>query len=140
MTKFILGLGLLAMACGGSDGEQLQCAKSDRTGAYVAHFVERAKGSCGPVADTVLRFDSSGSLPAGCSFDAPDTWSADQCKLDRSYSCPVEGTTNTVSVVASSHQADSAGDKITAVETVTVYDATHSFLCTSTYDLTATRQ
>lgn len=140
MTRFILGLGLLVCACGSSD-DAVQCSKTDRTGTYVAHFAERADGSCGAIPDTVLRFDgSSGALAAGCVLDAPDVWSSDQCKLDRSMSCAIAGTDQTLSIVASTHQLDSDGIKIAGVESVTAYDGNGAFVCASTYDLTATRQ
>jgi len=141
MTKFILGLGFVACACGASD-DAISCAKTDRSGAYVAHFVERANGTCGAIPDTVLRFDGSGAtmLPAGCTLDAPDVWSGDLCKLDRSYTCAIAGTDQTVVVVASTHETQSGGATIAGVESLTAYDSRGGFVCASTYDLTATRQ
>lgn len=143
MSKAILGLvllsGVLAGGCSGSDGS-VQCAQTDRAGAYLAHYSERANGTCGAIPDTVLRFSGSTAASPGCAFDAPDSWSTDQCTLERSISCAIPGTNQTLTGVASTHETESGGAKISGVETITIYDVNGAFLCTSTYDLTATRQ
>ena len=139
MAKLLLGLVLLSVGCSGSDGE-ISCSTTDRAGAYVAHFTERANGSCGAIPDTVLRFSGGSGIGAGCRLDAPDVISRDQCTLERSATCPVAGTDQTLTIVASTRETESGGAKLAGVETVTAFDGTGAFLCTSTYDLSATRQ
>lgn len=135
-----VALFLLAAGCGATNDEDgpVSCDPADRTGAYVIHYTERPNGSCGPMPDEVARIDGGGGIADGCTLDAPDTWSADQCRLDRSVTCcepPV-----CLSVVASTEQVDASGATISGVTTVTILNDLSQDGCISTYDLTATRQ
>lgn len=99
---------------------------------------ERANGTCGPVADQVVRVDNPGLLPAGCSKDAPDDASPDRCEHSRSYTCVLDDGAK-VSVVGTITEHD-GGDKLTGVLSMTIFDPDGLFVCASAYDATFTRQ
>jgi hypothetical protein len=141
MAKFILGLGLLVAACGGSDDAPVECEISDRGGTYLFHLAERGGGTCGAIPDALQRFDSQ-EPSAGCALDEPDRWSENDCKLERSYSCdePAIETGATSKTVAVTTQQDGGGAKITGLVTIRIFRPNGTVGCASTYDLTATRQ
>jgi hypothetical protein len=138
---FIVTLGL--GGCGSEDkpAEPSPCSASDRTGTYIFQYVERAGGNCGPVDDEFLTLNGGG-VPPGCRLDEPDVWSEDGCTLERSYTCPSNGlgqgwTTRGNGITT---QESSSGAIITGFVSITIYDDAKLPVCTSSYDLTATRQ
>ena len=136
----ILAVVLISTACsGGDDKPDVPCSGAHRTGTYIAHFVERAGGTCGPITDAVTKLDNSGALPPGCSFDDADTGSADRCTLTRSITCPLDGVPGTVSLVAVSTEHD-GGKTFTGTTTSRIKDADGRLQCVSTYDCTWSRQ
>lgn len=132
---------LFLVGCGPEDDKTFTCEQSDRVGTYIFHYEERPNGTCGPHPDEVARLDNS-ALPPECQYDAPDTWSADQCRLDRSITC-CSGNTCT-SLVGFTEQRDENGARITGIASIQIqqFDPSGNVAdgCTSTYDLAATRQ
>lgn len=130
--------------CGGTDGDDgaAACDPADRSGTYLMRYSERADGTCGDAPDTLVRLDPDGELGGGCSLDAPDEWSADQCRLTRSVTCCDGGYCT--SVTGFTTQQDDSGATISGVMTFQIQEigASGAVLdgCLSTYDVTATRQ
>jgi hypothetical protein len=133
---------LLLASCGSEDDEPFTCSQSDRAGTYLMHLDERPNGTCGPASDELVRLDGSGGIGDTCAFDAPDTWSADQCRLDRSITCCDGGFCTTV--VGFTEQQDETGSEISGVLTLRIQEIGLSGTvidgCASTYDVTAARQ
>jgi hypothetical protein len=143
MKTATLGILVLSLtACSGADKDAAEdCAGTHRNGTYLQSFRERSGGTCGAVSDQVIAFDSrnSGTLGDGCAFDADDTVSADQCKLTRSYTCPLDGAPGTVSIVAITTEHD-GGAKVTGTFTSRIHDGDGALVCASTYDVSYVRQ
>jgi hypothetical protein len=143
MKHCVLLVVLGTVACGSSDAAKsstdFACQQSDRTGTYLAHYVERS-GNCGPLPDTVLRLDEApmGMGTTICTDTVAPRWSDRDCKLERSIHCEgtdgsvVDGTTITT-------QRDPDGDHITGLFTLTSTTASGA-TCTSTYESDAVRQ
>ena len=113
---------------------------SHRVGTYIQSFAERDGGSCGAIGDQVIVIgDNGGALPDGCAFDGDDITSADECKLTRRYTCPLDGAPGTASFVAVSVE-QAGGRKLTGTVTATMYDGGGALVCKSTYDVSAERQ
>jgi hypothetical protein len=141
----LLTVCMVLAACGSSDDAPppTQCQRADRMGTYIVHFDERSGGTCGPIADSLVRISADDSdFVAGCARDAADTWSNGDCKLERSFSCPVEsvGPGYTASFVATTSVTADGGSRLIGIETTNVYDSSGRIVCGSTYDLTYTRQ
>jgi hypothetical protein len=140
-SAILAGMVLFSIGCsGGDDAKPVPCSGAHRTGTFIAHFVERAGGTCGHITDTVTKLDStSGQLAPGCMFDDTDTGSVDQCSLTRAITCPLDGVPGTVSLVAVSTEHD-GGKSFTGTTTSRIYDGNGTLQCVSTYDVTWTRQ
>lgn len=108
----------------------MTCERSDRTGTYLATYVERS-GNCGALPEQLGRLESSEPVDGygPCAKAGPDVWSNDECTLERSLEC-ADGTSG----VAISTQQDSSGDVLTGTFTLRGLD------CTSTYDVESVRQ
>lgn len=132
-------VGVVLLLAGCSKDKPVACDLAHRTGTYVQHLVERAGGSCGIVADTVVRTDNPGGLPPGCTKDAADSASTDRCRYDRSYTCTVADPAGTISVVGTTTEHN-GGATLTGVLSMTIKDNTGAFVCASAYDATFTRQ
>lgn len=133
--KRLTMLCLALIGCAGEDevDAPTECDRDDRRGTYLVEFDER-DGNCGPVPDQVSRID--GDNPAGsaeCVLTEEDRWSRNNCRLERSYICALNGYTYEYIGFTDSN-AD--GSELTGLMEVTVDDG----LCTSTYDVTWTRQ
>jgi hypothetical protein len=134
---------LLACACSSSSDATVlpsHCDISDRMGTYLDHYAERSGGTCGAIPDQVGRVDGPSGLPEGCALDGDDRVSENGCKLERTYTCdfPADGVIASYTGVT---QAEDAGaNRLIGILTVRVSDSSGSFLCSSTYDLTFTRQ
>lgn len=140
--------GLLAFGCGGSDkaptpGVDFTCdASKERVGTYLMHMAERAGGDCGPVKDSLVRIgDGIASTSAGgqCVAVAPPTTSEGGCKIETTARCmqPDGTVTNTV---GESVQDTADGSRMSGIADITVSDASGAILCSSTFDVTYTRQ
>jgi hypothetical protein len=145
MKKFLLiAAAMASVACSGSDDGEASaggCSNSDRDGTYLLEYSERDGGMCGELPDAVGRLDADAPIEGVCERTAEDEWSSDQCKLTRSLRCTSETDGLIIEGVAVSEQEDSAGDVLTGLYTITARDlATGEVLCTSTYNVTATRQ
>src|SRR5688500_18526817 len=133
------------VGCGpssGDDEEEFKCERADRSGTYLLHYSERTMGSCGQPPDEVARLDVEGGLAQSCQFTAPDAWSSDECRLDRSIQCCDGGFCTTI--IGYTEQQDATGETIVGVLTIRVEEIGASGLvlssCVSTYDVTASRQ
>lgn len=135
ILNLVVLLSLGTGACS-DDAGAVDCSKAHRSGTFLAKFTEREGGSCGPIPETVARLDAD-TLLEGCELDAPDDWSADECTLTRSYTCPLDGAPGSASFVAVSHES---ADGFEGTSTARVYDTAGALVCTSTYDVTWTRQ
>lgn len=142
MRYLVLAMMLVACGSSGEDESEFTCERSDRSGTYLLSYSERPNGTCGDIPDQVSRLDPDADLGFGCSLDAPDSWSADECRLDRSVTCCDGGYCT--SVVGYTEQQDAEGGRISGVMTFQVQEigASGAVLdgCTSTYDVAAERQ
>lgn len=135
---------LLGCSGGGDDDDDsFTCNEAtDRSGTYLASYSERSGGTCGDIPDELGRLDGVNALPAQCTEDAPDVWSADGCRLDRSFTC-CEGYYCT-SIVAVTEQRDASAATITGTLSlrITEFDPAGNPVdsCSSLYDMTAQRQ
>lgn len=144
MGKFAILTGILVLACSGESSsggptQPVQCDPSLRDGTYLAHFVERPGGACGPETDLLVRLDASGGLSPGCQLTAPDEWTNGNCTLVRSLACDTSTGWRT-STTAITRDENGDGSLFTGRFTVQVYDSTGAPSCLSTYDVTFTRQ
>ncbi len=143
MGKAGFGLlcGLMACACSGSsDDDDFTCQQSDRIGRYLVQFQELS-GDCGAIPDQLATIDDPSALPVGCTFDAADGWSSDQCTLQRAYTCPLPdvGPNTFVTIDGSTAQQDEDGNVISGTVESTIVDGT-LVLCRSTYKATWSRE
>lgn len=133
---------MLLVGCSGSDDSDFTCAQTDRSGTYLAHYDEGANGTCGELPDELVRLDPNGAIGDTCAFDAPDSWSSDQCRLDRSITCCDNNVCT--HVVATTTQQDESGAEISGILTMRA-ELGDGFggiadSCASLYTMTATRQ
>lgn len=145
MTKtFLAGLAVLCAACGSGDddgGGAITCAPEERTGTYRLRYTT-LDGNCGDVPESIGRLDNAAAeLGDGCTFDAEDRWTENDCKLERAFTCPAEsiGPGMKTRTVAVSTQEDDSGAHLTGTTTVTVLQANGQVACVGTYELNATR-
>lgn len=132
---------------GGSDDDDpgsgsASCSQSDRVGTYLLEYYETS-GDCGPIPSTLTRLDGGSGVPDGCSLDAADRWSANDCKLERAYTCNLQtadGTPIVASYVAIAEQQDDDAESIGGIITITVTNSAGAFVCASTYEIAAERQ
>lgn len=133
--RMLLVLALAASAC----GEDQKCDPTDRTGAYHFGAVE-IWGSCGPIESSV------GILNEGRAVDGADCdvhyerWSEDQCSVERSVVCEFPGDNERVRMAGIWTQNDAEGKSLTGSMTMTITRLDNGgAICTSTYDVSATR-
>jgi hypothetical protein len=121
-------------ACGSTsyvppaDGGGAGTSCAGRTGNYVAHFVERAGGTCGAIPDTVI---AASGIASGCQGTA--TPAADDCTVDVNETCTVSG--QTLKETGTSHWS-SDGATGSATLTIKRLTASGETQCLSTYDAT----
>jgi hypothetical protein len=136
----------MVLGCSGSSGDDddpgstkpTSCVAGESTGTYLVHFVERS-GDCGSLNDRLIRVDDSG-LESNCTEDAPTVLSNNDCKVESAVTCIDESTDQRVSQVSVLEELEAGGEKLGGTTTFTVRDAGGMFLCSSTYDVTFTRQ
>ncbi len=139
--KFVLLSLFLIVGCVSSHEEEpFTCDPSeDRAGTYFMHFEERRGGTCGPTPDQLVRLGNDSGSGGDCESTAPDVWSNDRCRVERSFVCFDAGGF-IIEGIFVSDQEDERGEVLTGTHSVTIRDEYGNFLCTSTYDVTATRQ
>lgn len=138
--RYLWILGLALIGCSGDDEPgAVDCSKADRNGTYLFEYAER-DGTCGAVPDSLGRLDASADIPANCIRTAADVWSADECKLERSAECTVAEDGLVIHATAVTSQTDDSGEVLSGLYSVTARDLAGNFVCSGTYDLTATRQ
>lgn len=141
--RYLIGLVILATACGGSDGgdpaEAVTCEKTDRSGTYWAEF-ETLSGTCPDQSAGLIRLDADAG--AACVLASPETWSDAECTLETEFSCPFDELEPgaTVRTVAITTQQDSAGDEIVGTMTMTVLGSDGAIVCSGSFRMTAARQ
>jgi hypothetical protein len=133
---FLLLGALLAAACSNLDpagGGGTSCAT--RSGNYLAHFVERAGGSCGALPDQLVGDSAVDTMCTGSANNA-----ADQCTSSIDATCA--GVTGAPYTEKGSGTWASDGLTGTATLTYVLYGdgADSPATCTSTYDVTYTKQ
>lgn len=124
-------LAVLVAACGGDPepGVDFECRLGELRGAFRAHYVEQANGSCGPLADEIVILDPAGS--PDCTVLAQDV-SADRCSMSIHGRCATATGDTLDSTWAMRH-----------VEPARIEGSVSLSLpgtCFSTYDVTMTRQ
>jgi hypothetical protein len=144
MTRGILALGLVALGCsagsdGGDDGpertEEFTCDPR-RQGTYRMSFLW-VDGNCGEQAGFVGRIDNDVPVNPDCVFLAPDVWSADGCKLERSLQCPADGIGPGYETMTTAVTTQKSPASITGVMTLNVIAPDGVLECTGTYNIWA---
>lgn len=110
------------------------------TGTWRVTYVE-TDGTCGKVADetVVITSGKSGATqPAstGCTY-AADEISADRCRADLDFTCPLTGVAGTQRWIGATHQISAT--ELTSSMTLTVTTPNRG-TCRSTYTLDWTQQ
>jgi hypothetical protein len=138
MIKQLLGAlagVLLAVACGGGDNEDedFTCALGELAGTWRLHYVE-TDGTCGPIEDQSGIFNPGEPAP-GCTLDSRII-SADKCRLDTAFTCPLadglafQGWTIVLTQVASGRLSGTGTAEL---------NHPSAGSCRSTYDIMVTR-
>jgi hypothetical protein len=128
---------IISVPSADSDGGATRCA--DRTGSYVARFVEQS-GTCGPLPDQVLTIQSTQSgqaVPAGCTGTV--TPSSDNCTVQVDMTCPGEPGTHVTQQGQATWSTDASSGSAT-LQVSTSVDADGSVTCSSSYAVSYTRQ
>jgi hypothetical protein len=123
----LLVAAVLLVGCGSEE-----CFRGHRTGTFIIDPVE-VVGNCGPIARGEARIPGASWVPDGCELDAPDSWSDDQCVLDRRYTC-IEGDL-VVQYEARTRQDYGDNDFFYGTVIVKAFDADGIPVCSSTYDV-----
>jgi hypothetical protein len=116
-----------------------RCARTDRVGTYLLEF-RTLSGNCGDIASGLTTFTSEPPPPApgapACTLNA-ETWSENDCKLERDLTCPAKpsGTSRLVAVTRAT-TADSG--RLEGTATFSLSGTGND--CTGTYAVVATRQ
>jgi len=112
------------------------CSPEDRSGTYLVHYEERSDGTCGPIPDSLGRVHPDDELTEGCIFTADDVWRDDDCTLERSIECNIDGVKTTVAGLTT--QQDPEGEAFEGIVSFVITDGVTT--CVSIYDVTYTRQ
>lgn len=89
--RIVMMIGLLALAsCGG--GSDFTCSVGSLTGTWRFKYQE-TNGTCGALQDETIILGTT-TAPSGCTTSA-DLVSADHCRLDTSFTCPIISATVT---------------------------------------------
>jgi hypothetical protein len=135
--RAILGLiGLFGMGCAGADDDgetvPVECDRDDRRGTYLIEYQE-TDGTCGPIPNSLARIDGQNVTgTAECFLTEQDRWSRNDCRLERSFACEIDGYLYLYTAITDSN---ASGSKLDGPMQVTVDGE-----CTGTYDVTWTRQ
>lgn len=114
--------------------EPITCDRDDREGTYLVEYDE-TDGNCGPVPDGLVRLGETDPVPdpdVMCTATADDRWSRRECRVESSFDCLIDGRVYSYVAVLDSNEDASV---LSGPMSITVDD-----VCTSTYDVTWTRQ
>jgi hypothetical protein len=128
----------LLMACGGDDSEHdYTCSASDRSGLYLIDFVHKS-GDCGEIKSVLQWIQGDQSAEGGLCATYAHEWSDDECTLKRVYSCDLGGGLRGEyhSII---HQGSEDGSILFGMMDMTLIQD-DIFVCSSIYDIKATRQ
>lgn len=144
MVRMLVGVGLLVAvtACSSEHAAAapFTCSIGSLTGAWHATYRE-TNGTCGPVADERVVFPAAGSTSTAdagadpCTY-GPRNTSADHCRLDADFTCPLNGVRGTQHWVSTMHQTSAT----TLEGPWTVQVVTPTSTCRSSYDVTWTQE
>ena len=119
---------LMVLACAGQGVEEVTstalCTRFDSAGSYRVTYQERSGGTCGPLTPAVLDFSQ---IPVECTQAQADSWSQDDCTLERRLNCTA-GIYQVNGVMEITSDRD-------AKQLTGTYAAEIVGLCTSEYDL-----
>lgn len=137
MTKETLLL-IAVAACSSSSGapgteEANPCATPGAS--YLESFVEMAGGTCGPLSNAIVNISSSGTITTETPLTCGSTMQTGCTAQDTDCSFATNGTTCSVTTDVT-YASDGSGAM--GLETLTCTMGTAG--CTSTYQVTATRQ
>jgi hypothetical protein len=137
--RALLPLFVVATLCGCGEDE-LTCSQSDRDGTYLAETSERS-GTCGDAGSMLVQMDNGSEVvETGCTTDY-ERWSDGNCTNESSVTCESPADNIVVVGVGVVTQEDSGGESFSGIMTMTIYElSSGALLCTSTYDVTYTRQ
>jgi hypothetical protein len=130
---------LLLVACSSSTTEPPfagPCHIGELTGTWHVTYAE-TDGNCGPVpAETVVLSASMTASAMGpkCTINA-DQVSADKCRLDSDFTCPLNGAVGTQRWVGATHQTGPG-----SLSSSWTVSTTGAVVCRSTYTLTWVQQ
>jgi hypothetical protein len=138
-----LALTALLLGCSGSseDDESFTCdTVADRDGTYWMEF-ETLSGTCPDQDSALVRLDSTGETPPGCTELSPPETSDSGCTLEVHRSCPAGDSLPGVEIelTAITTQQDEAGETFGGILTMYLRDSSGE-LCHGSFRLTATRQ
>ena len=113
------------------------CTIGSLTGTWHVTYVE-TDGTCGKLAAETVVFTpgKSGSGSDTCTFDAQQI-SADHCRMDLDFTCPLTGAPGTQRWIGATHQVSAT--ELTSSMTLSVASSTLGS-CRSTYTLDWTQQ
>jgi hypothetical protein len=116
------------------------CSVTNRNGAYVEHVIERSAGTCGPIADVTVTLTPEPFVAVGCVFDAPDSFSPDNCTETRALTCTAASGAGARSVVSTFIDVNRDGSIYQEMFQLTRRDPQGNATCVSAYDGTLTRK
>jgi hypothetical protein len=132
MRFTVVLLAVLSAACV-ADPAPKSCRKEDRVGAYLTSF-DLVSGNCGPIRSQLIRLTGDDGVD-GCVVES-ETWSENDCKLEREVTCTSEGSSRLVAVT---RQTTEDGSRIEGVYSIWVSLSDGSY-CSGTYNMTSSRQ
>ena len=134
MNRLMSAFAVVLAGCSSSDPAPFTCAMGELRGTWRAVYMQ-TNGNCGKVADeTIVLSASTAGEASQCTYAAQQV-SADKCRIDLDYTCPLTGQPGTQRWVGAMHHA--AAGTVTGSMTVS---AAGSATCRSTYDVTWTKQ
>jgi hypothetical protein len=136
---FVLSTGLVACSSSSSSKPFTACTIGSLTGTWRVTYVE-TNGTCGKVADetVVLSATTTPGAPGmpTCMIAAADI-SADHCRIDLDFTCPLNGAPGSQRWIGATHQVSAT--ELTSSLTLTVTSPTLG-ACRSTYAVDWTQQ
>lgn len=126
---------VLAASCGGGG---FTCDLSSTTGVFNVRAEERNGGTCGPLPDTQAYVEDL--------FAGPDEWtcetvsderSEDDCEIQGVVDCEIPGGNTVRTIFTLTQTGADTGEAVTAYA---FRDSAGLSICSSTYDMTLSRQ
>jgi len=149
MGKIAVLLGIIVAACGGESSSggptaPVQCDPDSRIGTFVETMAPRAGAACPDAApsEQLVTFATALEIPADCERLVPDTWSADQCSMERHLRCePIPGIPGGYEHRDSmSADANGDGSVFSGAMRVERHDQGGAVICLTGYDVSFVRQ